>query len=81
MRLSQLHLIDATGAHTLTELITALEKRGVTVIIKGIRPEHWDVLQRLGVIRSLRHPNHLFEELEPAIEHARSHIRRATLAS
>ncbi len=81
VRLSQLHLIDATGAHTLTELITALEKRGVTVIIKGIRPEHRDVLQRLGVIRSLRHPNHLFEELEPAIEHARSHIRRATLAS
>jgi len=38
------------------------------------------VLQRLGVIRSLRHPNHLFEELEPAIEHARSHIRRAELA-
>ncbi|MEV8254872.1 SulP family inorganic anion transporter [Rhodoglobus sp. NPDC076762] len=80
VRLSQLHLIDATGAHTLTELITALERRGVTVIIKGIRPEHRDVLQRLGVIRSLRHPNHLFEELEPAIEHARSHIRRAELA-
>ncbi|EAR24268.1 putative transport protein [marine actinobacterium PHSC20C1] len=80
VRLSQLHLIDATGAHTLTELITALEKRGVTVIIKGIRAEHRDVLQRLGVIRSLRHPNHLFEELTPAIEHARSHIRRATLA-
>jgi len=81
VRLSQLHLIDATGAHTLTELITALERRGVTVIIKGIRPEHIDVLQRLGVIRSLRHPNHLFEELAPAIEHARSHVRRATLTS
>ncbi|MBH0009969.1 SulP family inorganic anion transporter [Salinibacterium sp. SWN1162] len=80
VRLSQLHLIDATGAHTLTELITALERRGVTVIIKGIRPEHRDVLKRLGVISSLRHPNHLFAELEPAIEHARSHIRRAELA-
>jgi len=80
VRLSQLHLIDATGAHTLTELITALEKRGVTVIIKGIRPEHLDVLKRLGVISSLRHPNHLFAELDPAIEHARSHIRRSTLA-
>ncbi|QYH36658.1 SulP family inorganic anion transporter [Salinibacterium sp. M195] len=80
VRLSQLHLIDATGAHTLTELITALEKRGVTVIIKGIRPEHLDVLKRLGVISSLRHPNHLFAELEPAIEHARSHIRRTAAA-
>lgn len=77
LRLSQLQLIDATGAHTLTELVTALERRGVTVIIKGIRDEHLQVLERLGVIDSLRHPNHLFAELEPAITHARSHISRS----
>jgi SulP family sulfate permease len=69
------------GAHALTELITALEKRSVTVIIKGIRSEHLDVLKRLGVISSLRHPNHLFAELDPAIEHGRSHIRRSMPAS
>lgn len=78
LRLSQLQLIDATGAHTLTELVTALEQRHVTVLIKGIRPEHLQIMERLGVIDSLRHPNHLFTELEPAIEHARSHVRRGT---
>ncbi|MGO3318960.1 MAG: SulP family inorganic anion transporter [Microbacterium gubbeenense] len=77
LRLSQLQLIDATGAHTLTEMVTALEQRGVTVLIKGIRPEHLQLLDRLGVIGSLRHPNHLFAELDPAVDHARSHIRRA----
>ena len=76
LRLSQLQLIDATGAHTLTELVTALERRGVTVLLKGVKPEHLRVLERLGVIGSLRHPNHLFVDLEPAIEHARSHISR-----
>lgn len=81
LRLSQLQLIDATGAHTLTELVTALERRGVTVLIKGIRPEHLHVLERLGVIGSLRHSNHLFVELEPAIAHARSHISRAANAT
>lgn len=81
LRLSQLQLIDATGAHTLTELVTALERRGVTVLIKGIRAEHLPVLERLGVIKSLRHPNHLFAELEPAIAHARSHISRTASAS
>lgn len=80
LRLSQLQLIDATGAHTLSDLVTALERRGVTVLIKGIRPEHLRVLERLGVIDSLRHPNHLFAELEPAIAHARSHISRAATA-
>jgi SulP family sulfate permease len=80
LRLSQLQLIDATGAHTLTELVTALERRGVTVLIKGIRDEHLQLLERLDVISSLRHPNHLFAELEPAIVHARSHISRTTKA-
>jgi SulP family sulfate permease len=77
LRLSQLQLIDATGAHTLTELVAALEHRGVTVLIKGIRPEHLQLLQRLDVIGSLRHPIHLYTELDPAIAHARSHILRA----
>lgn len=76
LRLSQLQFIDATGAHTLTELVTALERRGVTVLIKGVRPEHIHVLGVLGAIRSLRHPNHLFEDLEIAVAHARSHIDR-----
>ncbi|ALV44240.1 MFS transporter [Arthrobacter alpinus] len=78
LRLSQLQLIDATGAHTLTELVTALERRGITVLIKGIKDEHLQLLERLDVIISLRHPNHLFAELEPAIGHARSHISRTT---
>lgn len=76
LRLSGLQLIDATGANALAEMVTALEKRGATVLIKGVRPEHRRLLDRLGVIGSLRHPNHLFDELEPAVEHARSHVRR-----
>ncbi|MBG6237824.1 SulP family sulfate permease [Mycetocola sp. CAN_C7] len=80
LRMSQLQLIDATGAHSLADLVGALERRGVTVLLKGIRPEHQRVLERLDVIGSLRHPNHLFDELEPAITHARSHIGRTARA-
>lgn len=77
LRLSQLQLIDATGAHTLTDLVTDLERRGVTVLVKGVKPEHMPMLKRMGVIDTLRHPNHLFADLEPAIAHARSHVERA----
>lgn len=76
LRLSQVQILDATGANALGELIHALERRGVTVLIKGVRPEHRELLERLGVIASLRHPNHLFADLEPAIDHARDHVRR-----
>lgn len=76
LRLSQLHLVDATGAHSLAEMVTQLEQRGITVLIKGVRPEHLTLMRRLQVFSALRHRNHLFEDLAPAVEHARSHIRR-----
>ncbi|MFC7766896.1 SulP family inorganic anion transporter [Leucobacter soli] len=80
LRLSGLQLVDSTGANALGEMVTALERRGATVLIKGVRPEHLPLLERSGAIGALRHPNHLFAELEPAVEHARSHVRRAGYA-
>lgn len=76
LRMSQVTMLDATGARRLGELVTALERRGVTVLIKGMRDQDMRLASTVGVIGSLRHHRHLFTELEPAIAHARSHIRR-----
>ncbi|WP_427135840.1 SulP family inorganic anion transporter [Pseudarthrobacter sp. S9] len=76
IRLSQVRMLDATGAHTLVEVIAALELRGVTALLKGVRPEHLELVTNVGVIRSLRHHKHLFASLPEAVEHARSHVRR-----
>ena len=35
---------------------------------------------QVGVLDSLRHHKHLFTELAPAVEHARSHVTRARAA-
>lgn len=80
LRLSQIQMIDATGANQLTELVTALERRGVTVLIKGVRKEHIHVLGVLGAIRSLRDPAHLVDDLDVAVAHARDHIARDAAA-
>lgn len=77
IRMSQLQVLDATGARVITEMIHGLERRGITVLIKGIQPEHLALATRVGVISSLRDEHHLFTALDPAIEHARSHIARA----
>jgi SulP family sulfate permease len=76
IRLSQLRMLDATGAHSLVEVISALELRGVTVLLKGVRPDHLALVTNVGVIRSLRHHKHLFVDLPAAVEHARGHVRR-----
>ena len=71
--LSQLGMLDATGAHALACIAEELESRGITVIIKGVRPEHRDLLANIGIIASLRHENHLIGTLEEAVAHARRH--------
>jgi SulP family sulfate permease len=80
IRMSQLGMLDATGAHTLGRIAEELEGRGITVIIKGVRPEHLPLLTNVGVIEALRHENHLVDTLDEALAHARSHVgtRRGT---
>ena len=80
IRLSQVRMLDATGAHTLVEVISALELRGVTVLLKGVQPQHLELVTNVGVIRSLRHHKHLFTSLPEAVEHARSHVLRNAAA-
>lgn len=76
LRMSQLELIDASGARILTEIVRSLERRGVTVLIKGVQPGHEELFRTVGVLDSLRHHNHLFATLPEAVGHARSHVRR-----
>ncbi|CAN5136116.1 SulP family inorganic anion transporter [soil metagenome] len=80
LRLSQLQVLDASGAHVITEMIRGLERRGVTVLVKGIQPQHLKLATRVGVIDALRDEKHLFQDLDAAVAHARSHVRRATNA-
>jgi SulP family sulfate permease len=76
LRMSQVELVDATGARILSDIVQTLERRGVTVLIKGVQPRHADLFRRIGVLAALRHQNHLFDSLPDAVAHARSHVRR-----
>ncbi|WP_456824897.1 SulP family inorganic anion transporter [Cellulomonas sp. P5_E12] len=80
LRMSQLELVDATGAHVLSEIVQRLEARDVTVLIKGVRDGHVELFRTVGVLGALRHHRHLFDDLGTAVAHARDHVRRAELA-
>ncbi|GAA1855555.1 SulP family inorganic anion transporter [Microbacterium koreense] len=77
LRLSRMGQVDATGARLLVDIVEALERRGVTVLVKGVQRSHEDLFRAVGVVGALRHPNHLFIDLDAAIAHARSHVRRS----
>ena len=78
LRMSQLELVDASGARILTEVVRTFERRGITVLIKGVKDSHVDLFRHVGVLGALRDNRHLFEDLPSAIEHARSHVERAS---
>jgi SulP family sulfate permease len=80
IRMSQLQLLDSTGARVISEMVHALERRGITVLVKGIQPRHFELAKRVGVLAALRHANHLFDDLDAAVEHARSHMLRSLAA-
>ena len=77
LRLSQLGMVDATGARALAELVTSLEQRGITVLVKGVQPRHRKLMTTVGVLDMLRHESHQFLTLDDAVTHARSHVQRA----
>jgi sulfate permease, SulP family len=81
LRMSKLELVDATGAHVLTEIVHRLEARGVTVLLKGVQEGHTELFRSVGVLSALRHQKHLFATLPDAVEHARSHVRREETAA
>jgi SulP family sulfate permease len=74
LRLSQLQMLDATGAQALGEIITTLQARGVTVLLKGIRPRHRQLLEAVGALDRLAKEHHMFDTLEAAIAHAKKHV-------
>ena len=76
LRLKGLTFIDASGADALSRIIDELDRRGITVLIKGARAEHGRILTTAGVLAEVDAKGHLFDDLDAAIAHARRHVDR-----
>lgn len=71
LRMSQIRMLDTTGAQILGEVVTSLERRGVTVLIKGVQPRHLPLLAHTGALDALADEDHLVEDLDTAVARAR----------
>lgn len=76
LRMSRVTTIDATGATVLGDAITRLERRGITVLLSGIRPGHDEVLAALGVADHLRESGRIFPDTLAALDYARGLVPR-----
>jgi SulP family sulfate permease len=60
--MSRVSSIDATGARVLDDAIRRLERRGVLVLLSGLRPGHDRALEALGVADRLRSHGAVFPD-------------------
>ena len=78
LRMRRVPVMDATGLTALQNLVEALERRHVVVMVSGLQPQPREMLERTGVLDLIsRNRDHLFETSEEAIAHAREHLGRA----
>src|SRR5690606_22366681 len=54
LRMSHVSVVDATGALVLKDAMEKLARRGIVVMVSGIRAEHRQVLDSVGVLDLLR---------------------------
>jgi sulfate permease, SulP family len=76
LRMSRVSTMDATGAHVLGDAISRLERRGIVVLLSGVRAQHDEVLDALGVALELRRLGRVFQATPEAIAYARDLVRR-----
>lgn len=75
LRLSRVKTLDATGAAVLRDTIVSLERRGIVVLLSGIRPEHSGIFEALGVYDALGDRARVFPTTPEAIAYAREHVK------
>ncbi|GAA1965055.1 SulP family inorganic anion transporter [Catenulispora subtropica] len=77
LRMSRVSVIDSSGARVLADAIDKLTRRGVLVLVSGVRPEHHRPLDALGTLDALREAGHVFTTTPQAIEFAHTRLSGA----
>jgi len=67
LRLDRVAVVDATGAHTLHEVISDLRKRHVSVLLSGLHDEHRDLMQAVGLFDLIDEQRDVFAHLADAV--------------
>lgn len=75
LRMSRITTVDATGALVLKDAIDKLGRRGIAVMMSGIRPAQRQALTSVGLLEPLRRQGREYATTPEAIAAARVHLQ------
>lgn len=67
-RMKKVPHIDQTGLYALEEVILTLKKKGVAVVMTGLRPQALRMLRRINLVPGLVPENYLFDTFKDCVE-------------
>jgi SulP family sulfate permease len=75
LRMRHVQTIDASGLHSLRELVETTARRNITVIVSAVRPDVRELMERTGLAESIGAEN-FCDDIFVALERAREIIER-----
>ena len=79
-RMKRVPHIDQTGLYALEEVVQDLEKRGIAVVMTGLKKQHLRMLKRIHLIPSLIPEKYLFKTFAECIEWLNQELNDADLS-
>ncbi|PZT73382.1 sodium-independent anion transporter [Streptomyces sp. AC1-42W] len=81
LRMSRVSTMDATGALVLKDAVQKLNRRGIAVLVSGVRPGQRRALESVGALDLLRRDGREYATPAEAVAGARTHLHREGLLS
>lgn len=67
LRMGKLRVLDATGARAIGDLVSRLEKRGITVYLACVRPEHRRLIDQVAELEDLENEHRIVPTIDDAL--------------
>ena len=70
LRMRNTNYLDAGGIQALEQCKQACDRKGITIILSGIRPQPQKLVEKMGMADKIGREN-IFDNIVPALERAR----------
>ncbi|GAA2417194.1 SulP family inorganic anion transporter [Streptomyces glaucosporus] len=77
LRMSRVTTVDATGALVLRDVVEKLRRRGIAVLVSGVRPGQRQALESVGALDAIPPRDRVYAGTPEAIRGARAYLRGA----
>lgn len=75
IRMARVPYVDQTGLYAVEDAVLELERRGITVLLTGLRAQPRDMFEGIGLIGGLVAREHVFDNFERAYAYLDAHVR------